>query len=150
MVMRGEFPSQPRPGALHLPRRVHRVREISVACSLSSLILNGAPCLIAKPICQPMWHPTHQAQAARLLLSGNACWIIFSPPPPPKKMWRYARLNPNARLWHCRDHFGLLPNVLYWSLFSMQFNGSAQCRFRAEHIRQITWAQRPALRDRCR
>ncbi len=64
MVMRGEFPSRPRPGALHLPQRAHRVWEISVACSLSSLLLNGAPCLIAKPICQPMWHPTHQAQAS--------------------------------------------------------------------------------------
>lgn len=110
-----------------------------------------------EPICQLMWHPSHQTWALCLLHSGIACQIIFIPlppsfhpfhphptpfytPPPPKKMHGYARLIPKARLSHCQDRFGSMPNLLYWSLFSAHLNGPRQCRFRAEHIKQITRA----------
>lgn len=60
--------------------------------------------------------------------------------PPTKKMHGYARLIPKAQLSHCQDRFGSMPNLLYWSLFSAHLNGPRQCRFRAEHIKQITRA----------
>lgn len=89
--------------------------------------------------------PIRPGQRAARVLAIRA--ELFPHPSRNEKTWRYARLRPNARLWHCQDHFGLMPNVLYWSLFSTHFNGFRQCRFPAEHIRQITWAQRLALGD---
>lgn len=84
------------------------------------------------------------ALRAKLFSSLSLPPSIFSIPTsiflPPKKMHGYARLILKARLSHCQDRFGLTPNLLYWSLFSVHLNGPRQCRFRAEHIKQITRA----------
>lgn len=112
-------------------------REISVACSPSCLLLNGTPCLIAKPICQPMWHPTPPAFWQSVL--------NYSPSPNEK----HADMHGCVRM----PVSGIVRIILAWfqtyyidlSFQALQWIQTMQISSR--HIRQITWAQRPALGD---
>lgn len=85
-----------------------------------------------EPICRPMWHPSLQTWALCLPLLAKRRGIIFIP-----QTRGYAPMISNACLAHCQGWFGPSAKPIILISLSLYFNSHGQCRFTAEHIREI-------------